>query len=192
LEHVGLTCRFVLAFVFLMASIPKLRAPDDFRRAMRNYRLLPERFNEPVSTWLPRLEFSLALALLLGIGTSVVAAIAGALLVVFAGAVSVNLARGRRIDCGCATAPSPRTIGWGLVARDLALAGVAAVVTTAESGALAIAPVGGPEATRLADGEAVAIVMLATLAVLASHLASAWLAVRAATRSPIESEAAAL
>jgi uncharacterized membrane protein YphA (DoxX/SURF4 family) len=190
LEYVGLTCRFVLAFVFLLASIPKLRARDDFHRAVRNYRLLPERLNEPVSTWLPRLEFSVALALLLGIGTSVVAAVAGALLVAFAGAVSINLARGRRIDCGCANAPSPRTIGWGLVARDLALAGMAAVVTIAESGVLAIAPVGGPEPTRITEGEAVAIAMLATLAVLASHLASAWRAVRAATRSALESEAA--
>jgi Methylamine utilisation protein MauE len=183
MEYVGLMCRFVLAFVFLMASIPKLRARDDFVRAVRNYRLLPGRLNEPVAIWLPRVELVVALALGLGVGTAVVAGAAGALLVAFAGAVSVNLARGRRIDCGCATAPSPRTIGWGLVTRDLALAGMAIAVVAADPGVLDIASSGPQDAASPTEGDAVAIVMLAALAVLAGLLISGWTALRSAMRA---------
>lgn len=170
-----------------MASVPKLRARNAFVRAVRNYRLLPERLNEPVATWLPRLELALAVALLLGVGTSIVAGVAGVLLVAFAAAVSANLARGRRIECGCATAPSPRTIGWGLVARDLALAGMATAVVTADPGVLAVAPIGAQETVSLAESDAVAIAMLAALSVLAYLLASAWLAMQTATRASLRS-----
>lgn len=191
LEAAALGFRFVLAFVFLNAGVSKLLAPGQFARAVRNYRLLPERLNESVATWLPRLELALALALLFGIGAAIVAGVAGALVVAFAGAVSVNLARGRRIDCGCATAPSPRTIGWGLVARNLALAAMAGAVVIADPGLLAVVAIRAQEVASLTAGEAVAIAMLAAVAVVTYLLVSSWLNLCSATRAFLGQQAGA-
>jgi hypothetical protein len=112
-----------------------------------------------------------------------VAGVAGALLVGFAGAVSINLVRGRRIDCGCATAPSPRTIGWGLVVRDLVLAGMATVVVISDPGLLAIVTLRASEEASFSTGEAFAIAMVAALAVFLNLLVASWLSVRSATRT---------
>lgn len=42
-EAAALGFRFIMAFVFLSAAIPKLLAPAHFALAVRNYRLLPPR-----------------------------------------------------------------------------------------------------------------------------------------------------
>src|SRR5262249_43406760 len=48
------------------------------------------------------------------------------LLGLYAGAIAINLARGRRdIDCGCAGPAARRPISGWLVARNLVLAGIA-------------------------------------------------------------------
>ena len=47
------------------------------------------------------LELLAGLALILGIWTRTAAALIGALLLVFVAAISLNLARGNAIDCGC-------------------------------------------------------------------------------------------
>jgi uncharacterized membrane protein YphA (DoxX/SURF4 family) len=120
--------RFFLGLVFLTASLPKLAAPDDFRRALRNYQLLPFRLVRPVATWLPRLELVLAVGLLAGVATPAIASLAATALFVFSAAVAVNLARGRKIECGCFSSSAPRQIAWPLVARDLVLAVAAAGV----------------------------------------------------------------
>lgn len=120
--------RFLLGFVFLASSIPKLAAPDDFSRAVANYRLVPPSLAAPVARVLPLLELGCALALLIGVGVPHVALVVGALLLAFATAVAVNLGRGRTIDCGCRGAAAPRRISWPLVARDVGLAAVAAAL----------------------------------------------------------------
>jgi hypothetical protein len=50
---------------------------------------------------MPWLELLTGLALILGIWTRTSAALIGAMLVVFIAAISLNLARGNAIDCGC-------------------------------------------------------------------------------------------
>ena len=50
---------------------------------------------------LPWFELMAGIALILGIWTRTSAALVGALLGVFVVAISVNLARGNAIDCGC-------------------------------------------------------------------------------------------
>lgn len=118
----SLGSRFFLALLLLAASVPKLISPEEFRQAVRNYRLLPERLAKPVATWLPRLELTVALMLLAGVAVSVAAMLAAALFVAMAVAVAANLARGRTIECGCFGAITRRRISWGLVAQNLSLA----------------------------------------------------------------------
>jgi putative oxidoreductase len=181
-EAAALAFRFALGFLFLSASVPKLLAPAEFARAVRNYRLLPSRLNQPVATWLPRIELALAVALLLGVAAGITGAVAAATLIVFAVAVAVNLARGRRIDCGCFTTASPRRIGWGLVVGDVVLAGMAASIAVADPDVLALVPLATATASSISSAEGLALAMVGSLAVLTSLVVSSWLAVRAAAR----------
>lgn len=153
--------RFVLAFVFLSAALPKLLSRFAFERAVGNYRLLPTSLVRPVATWLPRFELLGALALLLGIAVAPVAASVALLLAVFAVAIGVNLARGRSIDCGCFNSTVPRRIGWRLVLGDISLAAAAALV------ALEPNPL-------VSTSDAVALALLAAAVVLGQQLLTSW------------------
>lgn len=145
-EFAALTGRYGLAFVLLGASVPKLLARADFRAALANYRILPDRLVAPVAQWLPRIELAAAAALFAGVYVTAVALAVATLLLVFAVAVGVNLVRGRQIDCGCSGFTAQRTISWPAVARNVALAGVAVAATiwsTSGSDASAALIVGG-------------------------------------------------
>lgn len=180
----ALTCRYVVALVLLTAAIPKLVARQEFERAVRNYALLPLPLVRPVAAWLPRLELTCGLALLLGIAVAPVAMASGALLAVFALAVAVNLAGGRRIDCGCYSSVAPRRIGWGLVAGDLALAGMAATAALADPGVLAVFRLETPTtASSLSSEDGVAIGMLAAVLVLGHLVLSSWVGLRRETNA---------
>jgi uncharacterized membrane protein YphA (DoxX/SURF4 family) len=93
--------RLVLAGVFAIASLAKIGSPDATVRAVRAYEILPESLVHPVAYGLPYLELGVALLLLLGIGTRLVAVIALVMLVLFIAAVSSAGLRGLKIDCGC-------------------------------------------------------------------------------------------
>ena len=145
-EFAALTGRYGLGFVFLGASIPKLLARADFQAALANYRILPDRLVAPVAQWLPRIELAAAAALFAGVFVTAVGLAVVTLLLVFAVAVGVNLARGRQIDCGCSGFTARRTISWPAVARNVALAVVAVTATiwsTSGSNASAALIVGG-------------------------------------------------
>ena len=99
----GAVAAVVLAAVFAVAGVAKLRAPDAFAGVVANYRLLPDRLVRPVAWLLPPLEVALALCVLLPVTRVPAAAALCVLLLLFAGAMAVNLRRGRTgIDCGCA------------------------------------------------------------------------------------------
>lgn len=159
--------RFLLAFVFITAGLPKLAAPDDFRRAVRNYQLLPFSLVRPVAVWLPRLELALAVVLLSGFATRVAASLAASALFAFGAAVSVNLRRGRTIECGCFGGSAPRRITWRLVATDVAL-GAGGV-------AMAIAP-----PPSWAGSDTIAVLLAAAVAVLMRQLLAEALRLRRA------------
>jgi uncharacterized membrane protein YphA (DoxX/SURF4 family) len=93
--------RVALAAVFAIASLAKIGSVEAMVRAVRAYQILPESAVRPVAYALPYLELAVALLLLLGIGTRLVAGIAGTMLVLFIAAVSSAGLRGLRIDCGC-------------------------------------------------------------------------------------------
>jgi hypothetical protein len=144
--------RLALAAVFIPAGLAKLLNREAFARAVANYRLLPPAAVRPVARTLPVLELGAGLLLLAGLGTRLVAATLAVLLVAFALAVSVNLLRGRRIDCGCFTGPGPREITWATVARNAGLSAVAVWLAAAQPATL-----GG------SDSAAVAVLTLTLL-----------------------------
>ena len=120
------TLRSALALLFVVAAAHKVRDLGRFRATLAEYRLLPGA--------LARLGAGLVVAVEAAVAAALVAPAlrrpglvsAATLLLVYAAAIGVNLARGRRdLDCGCAGPAIRRPISGWLVARNVALALVA-------------------------------------------------------------------
>jgi uncharacterized membrane protein YphA (DoxX/SURF4 family) len=90
-----------LGALFAAAAIPKIVDPPAFAHMVYNYRLLPGVAVNAAATALPWVEIAAGAALLLGFWKRAAAGIAGLLLLVFIAALSVNLARGNPVNCGC-------------------------------------------------------------------------------------------
>lgn len=168
--------RLFLGLIFLTSSLPKLAAPGDFRRALRNYQLLPLGLVRPVATWLPRVELALALALLVGIATPLMAMLTAAALLVFSGAVAINLARGRKIECGCFSGSSPREITWRLVLQDVVLA-ASAIAVAREAPAM------------WAGSDSFAVFFAAAFTLVVVQLATEWMRLRRAVSASLWDQA---
>ncbi len=116
-----------LALLFAGAAWHKRSAPAHFRAQLGAYELLPEPLLKPAAAMLPWLELATALGLVIVPLRSGAGAAALILLLAYAAGMLVNLLRGRRdIDCGCGGPAQP--LSYGLVLRNLILAGGAAVL----------------------------------------------------------------
>jgi hypothetical protein len=162
--------RFLLGFVFVVASIPKLAAQADFVVAVENYRLVPLRAARAVARLLPVGELLCGLSLLSGTVPPATAFITALMLAAFAVAIAMNLFRGRAIECGCTGTAGPRQIGWSLVARDTALAAIAVVVVLEPSGPSLWQLAGSSPTGPVSPGTAAALALAAAVAVVAEGL----------------------
>ena len=115
--------RVCVGLAFLLAAAQKVSHWRILSGVITNYRLLPRWAVTPAAAVLPPLEMVIAI-LLLGTLAMPWAALASiALLAVFAGAMAVNLRRGRSaIDCGCGQSFLAQTLSWTLVVRNAVLA----------------------------------------------------------------------
>ncbi len=118
-----LVLRLTLALIFATALTHKLKDPRAFGAAVADYRLLPSALLMPVTATLLLLEVLVVLALVLpGLGRFGAWA-AAASLTLYAGAITINLARGRReIDCGCSGPALRQQLSEWLVLRNALLA----------------------------------------------------------------------
>ncbi len=123
---IGTLLSGAFAVLFASAALHKLRDLGAFGAAFRAYRLLPE--GVVLHGAVPAVETALAAGLLLP-ATRAAAALGGvALLLLYACAIGINLARGRReLACGCGGANERRPIGAWMVARNLMLGAALAV-----------------------------------------------------------------
>lgn len=127
--------RVLGALVFGTAVAGKLRHRAAFVGVVANYRLVPDPLAAPAAGLVIGLELLVTAALLSGVGLAAGAGLAVALLLGFAGAMAINLRRGRReIDCGCFQSALRQQLSWALVARNLVLA--ALLLPLAGGGAL--------------------------------------------------------
>lgn len=99
--HAAQAGQLALGVVFLLAAVPKLRAPSGFVQAVRGYELLPAAMVRPAAFVLIGVEAFLAVALITGRAVGVALPVAIATVLVFMLGVGVNLRRGRRVRCGC-------------------------------------------------------------------------------------------
>ncbi|MEX2646213.1 MAG: MauE/DoxX family redox-associated membrane protein [Gaiellaceae bacterium] len=171
-ELAAVGARFFVAFVFLQAGVAKLVAMSDFRNAVTRYELIPSRLVPFFAGTLPRVEVAAGFALIVGVGIRFAAAVVAGLLLCFTVAIGANLARGRTIDCGCSSSTAPEQIGWGLVARNLGLVGLVALVAIRNPSALAVEAIWREEAV-VSTTDAVAIVLTAGALFLGWTLAKA-------------------
>jgi putative oxidoreductase len=93
--------QIALGLFFVVAALPKLVDPPSFAHMVYNYRLVPGPLVNLMALAMPWLELLAGLALVAGIWTRTSVALVGALLLVFVGAIGINLARANAIDCGC-------------------------------------------------------------------------------------------
>jgi hypothetical protein len=120
------TAVFALSLVFGGAALSKIAAWDELEGVVRNYRILPSASVLPVAWLLPPVELILAIGLLFPATRAPAALGMLALLLAFAGAIGVNVARGRTdIDCGCFSSSLKQNLSWWLVVRNAVLAGLA-------------------------------------------------------------------
>jgi hypothetical protein len=114
-----------LVLLFAHAAWHKWRAIEHFRTQLAAYGLLPATLLDAAGIALPLAETAVAL-LLLPLATRSWAAGGGALLLLaYAAAMGINLARGRRdLDCGCAGPAERRPIAAWMVWRNVLLSGL--------------------------------------------------------------------
>ncbi len=112
-----------MALMFLAAAVHKLRDLRRFREVFAAYRLLPVAAGRRLAPAVPALELAVAVGLLFenlrlpALWTGV------ALLLVYAVAIAINLARGRRdLDCGCGGPSDRRPIAAWMVWRNIGIA----------------------------------------------------------------------
>lgn len=123
---IGLAGTVGVGLVFLQAALAKLRHRELLSGVIANYRLLPAALVGPAALLLPPVELAVSMGLLLG-GHWLAALAAAVLLVIFAAAMGINIARGRsQIDCGCGRSQLRQPLSWLLVGRNLALAALLA------------------------------------------------------------------
>ncbi len=120
--------QFVLAAIFVVAGFGKIMDPPGFAHEIHNYKLLPGVAVNALALVLPWVEVVAGVALFFGAGRRASARILGVFLVVFVIALTINLVRGRPVDCGCFGGPKiPKTDAERLgdmklaIARDLGM-----------------------------------------------------------------------
>lgn len=105
-----LVARLILGGAFIFAAGAKILDPPAFAHEISNFRLIPGSLVNAAALWLPWVEMLAGLALIAGIWRKISAILLGALLLAFVAALSINLARGRAVDCGCfGSSKTPRT-----------------------------------------------------------------------------------
>ncbi|MFO7608535.1 MAG: MauE/DoxX family redox-associated membrane protein [Candidatus Krumholzibacteriia bacterium] len=114
-------CRLAVGGIFLYACLDKVQHPQAFAVDIFNYRLVPWALLHPWAHFLPVLEATAGLALVLGVARRGAALVLGGLTVVFIVAIATALLRGLDISCGCFATDSGHAVGLDLLLRDVLL-----------------------------------------------------------------------
>jgi hypothetical protein len=120
--------RVVFGALFLAAAWPKFMDPYGFATLVAQYQMLPAFTVNLFSVWLPALEITLGLALILLPYEKESSALLGLLLAMFILALTQALYRGLGIACGCFDLAGATDAGetWFALIRDIVLVAPAA------------------------------------------------------------------
>lgn len=95
--------RIILGLIFIYASWNKVLEPAAFAKVIANYQILPDVLVAPSAIFLPWLELTSGICLVVNRWTGGSAIVVTALIVVFTAAIGFNIYRGMDISCGCFT-----------------------------------------------------------------------------------------
>jgi putative oxidoreductase len=98
---VSVVVRVALGALFICSAWPKIADPPAFAQMVSNYKLLPDSLVSPAALVLPWLEMIAGTCLVAGIMRRAAALWVVVLLVLFVGALGINIARDVAVDCGC-------------------------------------------------------------------------------------------
>jgi hypothetical protein len=147
------------ALLFLSAALQKLRAQRRFAEILRAYRVLPEPLVR-LSWGVPALEFTIGAGLLAGASRSGACLAGAALLALYAGAIAINLHRGRNeLSCGCGGPDERRPIAPWMVWRNLLLAALLAALLAPWSAR----PLDGSDALTIGAGTVITALLYMSL-----------------------------
>jgi Methylamine utilisation protein MauE len=154
------------ALLFAGAALHKLLAPARFHAAFSAYGVVPHALAR-LSPVVPLLELTVAAGLLVRGSRAGAAASGAALLMTYAAAIGINLARGRRdLACGCGGPNDRRPIAPWMVWRNLGLAvllGVSALPWSSR-------PLAGADSLTIGMGTAVIALLYMSLDMLLGRL----------------------
>jgi hypothetical protein len=128
MDEAILLFRFGLGTVFFLSGLAKLLNLEEFGHVVRDYRLAPDVMTRPIAFLLPPVETILGFCLLLGIRERAASLGIAFLLLIFSVAMAVNLARGRKVSCGCLGTLAREEISVLAIARNVAFLGCAVAV----------------------------------------------------------------
>ena len=160
------TSALTLALVFGVAAAGKFASWAELEGVVLNYRIAPRWMAPLIARALPPVEALVALGLLVPETRVPSAWVCLTMLVVFAAAMAVNIARGRTdIDCGCFRSSLRQNLSWWLVLRNAILA----------VGAMVCLAVPGERALGWADNF---VVVMASLVLLLAYLSTGYVTLR--------------
>ncbi|MDP9226477.1 MAG: hypothetical protein M3P18_22090 [Actinomycetota bacterium] len=122
------TAALIIAAPLTFAGLGKLFDPNEFRGALRRYRI-PSWTHRPLSIALPWLEVGAAVGSIV-VASALLSALVAALYLAFAGTMTVSWLSGVRGDCGC-FGPASSMIGPGAIIRTSALGVLASALAMA-------------------------------------------------------------
>jgi hypothetical protein len=153
----------LVALVFFRAAFHKATAFAELTGYVADYRFVPERLVPAASAALAAAEAATVALLAVPATVRLGALLAAALLALYAAAMALNIARGRRhIECGCGGAP--QVLSGALLLRNAVLAAAALAVAAVPPAGLGAADAAG----AVAGGLVLFLVFLAVEQVLAT------------------------
>lgn len=105
-DYLILLVRIAVGAIFIYASINKITNPAQFARIVYNYHLVPSDLINIFALILPWVEIAAGICIMLGIWKEGGILLANLLVLSFIIALSINLARGVNLECGCFTVSS--------------------------------------------------------------------------------------
>jgi hypothetical protein len=157
--------RLFLSVILIRAVLHKVRDHKKFQSELAAYQLLPTSLFSfsllSLATWVLILIEAFTSVLLLDPTRGFAALVAAGLFCLYALAMAINLVRGRiYIDCGCSgVAGVKKTISWSLVTRNLVLATLAML----SSSAFATHPMNALELFIILAGATVSLLLYETI-----------------------------
>ncbi|MBN1533235.1 MAG: DoxX family membrane protein [Spirochaetes bacterium] len=126
---ITLAIRLILGAMFLYSGAVKAMDPEVFGSVVARYNLLPDVLVPYPAMVIPYLELLVGLCLAAGYRIRSASLVSASMMLVFAFAIAVNVARGEAFRCGCFELDRlgigiSETVGAHLVVRDVLLMGL--------------------------------------------------------------------